>query len=39
MLFTSQPAAHTPSPTAEITVEKRTKVATSAFKFGPPYVS
>jgi hypothetical protein len=39
MLFTIQAAAHTPSPTAETTVEKRTKVATNAFKFGPPYVS
>lgn len=37
MPFTTQLDARTPKPTERIAVEKRTKVATNAFKFGPPY--
>jgi hypothetical protein len=35
MRLTAQFAAQTPKPSEAITVEKRTNVATSAFKFGP----
>jgi len=34
---TTQLAAHTPRPSEARTVEKRTSVATQAFKFGPSY--
>jgi len=36
MLFRSQLADKTPTPTATRTVEQSTKIATNAFKFGPP---
>jgi hypothetical protein len=35
MPFTSEAAAHTPSPSAAMTVKKSTKVATNTLKFGP----
>ena len=38
MALTAQFAAQTPKPSEAITVEKRTNVATSAFKFGPPLI-
>lgn len=38
MTLTAQFAAQTPKPSEAITVEKRTSVATSAFKFGPPLI-
>jgi hypothetical protein len=38
MKLTAQFAAQTPRPSEAITVEKRTNVATNAFKFGPPLI-
>jgi len=38
MKLTAQFAAHTPKPSEAITVEKRTNVATNAFKFGPSLI-
>jgi hypothetical protein len=35
MMLTAQFAAQTPKPSEAMTVEKRTNVATNAFKFGP----
>jgi hypothetical protein len=35
MVLTAQFEAQTPRPTEATTVEKRTRVATNAFKFGP----
>jgi hypothetical protein len=39
MAFTNQFAAQTPKPSEAMTVEKRTSVATNAFKFGPSQCS
>jgi hypothetical protein len=39
MAFTTQFAAQTPKPNEAMTVEKRTSVATNAFKFGPSQCS
>jgi hypothetical protein len=38
MKLTAQFAAQTPKPSDAITVEKRTNVATNAFKFGPSLI-
>jgi hypothetical protein len=38
MKLTAQFAAQTPKPSEAITVEKRTSVATNAFKFGPSLI-
>jgi hypothetical protein len=39
MALTAQFAAQTPKPKEAMTVEKRTNVATNAFKFGPSQCS